>query len=228
MWVPAELTSTILEKAHCPPLAAHCGIAKTTDLVKRHFFWPGLATEVRKFVLGCDTCKEVKAPNQTLRPLMGQQRFVDTPWERIYTDLLGPYPRSKAGNTHLLIVLDQFTKFVLLQPLRKADSISIVSFLEKSVFHMFGVPESVFSDNGKQYISQKFENSLEKYGVKHIQTAVYSPQANASERVNRSILSAIRAEIDKDQTNWDVHISAISAALRNAVHSSYGATWFHL
>lgn len=38
LWVPAELTSTILEKAHCPPLAAHCGIAKTTDLVKRYFF----------------------------------------------------------------------------------------------------------------------------------------------------------------------------------------------
>lgn len=34
------------------------------------------------------------------------------------TDLIGPYPRSKRGNTYALIVLDQLNKFVLIKPTR--------------------------------------------------------------------------------------------------------------
>lgn len=226
LWIPSELTIVLISRAHVPPLSAHRGIAKTTELLRRYFYWPDLAKDVRKFVLGCETCKEIKAPCQALRPRMGKQFMVERPWQRIYTDLLGPYPRSKAGNTHLLIVLDQFSKFVLLKPLRKADASSIISFTETNVFHLFGVPEFLFSDNGAQYASHEFAAFLATYGVTHTKTAIYSPQANASERVNRSILSAIRAVIGTDQRNWDDQISAISAALRNSIHDSTGYSPF--
>lgn len=158
---------------------------------------------------------------------MGKQFIVERPWQRVYTDLLGPYPRSKQGNTHLLIVLDQFTKFVLLHPLRKADAASIVSFLEHHVFHLFGVPESIVSDNGSQYTSREFSKFLKKYDAIHTITAIYSPQANASERVNQSILTAIRAEINGDQQHWDASISSIGAALRNSIHDSISYSPFY-
>lgn len=228
LWVPTELALQMITRAHVPPLSAHRGISKTADFLQRYFYWPGMVKDVRDFVSRCEVCKEVKAPNQTLRPVMGKQFVVDRPWQRIYTDLLGPYPRSKRGNTHLLIVLDQFTKFVLIEPLRKADAASIISYLERYVFHLFGVPESILSDNGVQYVSHAFENLLKKYGIQHTRTAIYSPQANASERVNRSILSAIRAEVSGDQRDWDAHVSAIGAALRNSVHESTSYSPFYL
>lgn len=228
LWIPQDLTATLITRAHVPPISAHRGAAKTTELLQRSFYWPGLVSQVRDFVRRCEACKEIKAPCQTLRPLMGKQFTVERPWQRIYTDLLGPYPRSKSGNTHLLIVLDQFSKFVLLKPVSKADSKSIISFLESNVFNLFGVPEYVFSDNGSQYASHNFAKFLDTYGVKHTWTAIYSPQANASERANRSILSAIRAQIDTDQRDWDRQIHAISAALRNTVHDSTGFSPFYL
>lgn len=191
-----------MKRAHIPPLSAHRGIAKTCDLISRYFYWSGLTKDAKSFVLSCDICKEVKAPSHPLRPLMGKQRIVERPWQRIYKDLLGPHPRSKAGNTHLLVVLDQFSKFVLLHPIKKAIAVNIVPFLELNVFHLFGIPESVLADNGKQYISKMIASLIEKYGIEHITTAIYSPQANASERVNQSILSAIRVEIGNDQTDW--------------------------
>lgn len=179
-----------------------------------------MASIVNDFVKSCMVCKESKAPNITLRPQMGEQTIVERPWQRLYTDLLGPYPRSKAGNTTLLIVLDQYSKFVLLKPLRKASAIEITNFLKHEVFHMFGVPESIWSDNGPQLISKEFRDLIKSYGVNHIRTATHSPQLNASERVNRSILAAIRAYIAQDQQNWDLEISAIGSALRNNVHDS--------
>lgn len=222
LWVPQSLTEEVLKSAHNPPLSSHPGIGKTLEKLKRQFFWPKMAPDVRKFVLNCEVCKESKPPNCVLRPQMGEQIRVERPWQRLYTDLLGPYPRSKAGNTTLLIVLDQFSKFVLLKPLRKASANEITRFLENDVFHMFGVPESIWSDNGPQFISKEFKGLVTKYGVKHIRTATHAPQSNASERVNRSILAAIRSYISQDQQTWDVEISAIGSALRNNVHDSTG------
>lgn len=222
LWVPSELTNGLIKQAHVPPLAAHGGVVKTIDRLKRLFYWPSMATEVRTYIASCDVCKETKAPNVTLRPPMGKQVVVGSPWQRLYIDLLGPYPRSKAGNISLVIVLDQFSKFVLLKPVRKADASTIIRFLESDVFHMFGVPEEILSDNGVQFLAKDFKSFLSKNGVSHMTTATHSPQANASERVNRSILAAVRAYVGDNHQNWDVHISAIASALRNSVHESIG------
>lgn len=148
--------------------------------------------------------------------------MVERPWQRLYTDLLGPYPRSKKGNTSILIVLDQYSKFVLLKPLRKASAAEIVRFLEQDVFHLYGAPESIWSDNGVQFVSKDFQALTKRYGVSHVRTATHSPQSNASERVNRSILAAIRSYLDANQQTWDEELSAIGSALRNNVHEATG------
>lgn len=222
IWVPEGLRKQIIVAAHEPAMTAHGGTSKTVELVRRFYFWPGLSKDVRALVAKCHICKETKAPNQTLRPPMGKTFPTERPFQRLYVDLLGPYPRSKAKNTTILIVLDQLTKFIWLKPLRAATSNSIVRYIESEVIHMVGAPESVLSDNGVQFISKDFKTLLARYGIQHILTASHSPQANASERVNRSILAAVRAYVENDQTTWDVHLSAIASALRNAPHSGTG------
>lgn len=228
LWVPASMTANTIKHAHEPPLASHPGIGKTLERLKRQFYWPKMGRQVVQFVKGCQVCKETKAPNVTLRPPMGSQIKADRPWQRLYIDFLGPYPRSKAGNTTLFIVLDQFTKFVMLKPMRKASATAVTKFLEEDIFNLFGVPESIWSDNGVQFTSKEFRGLVEKFGIKHIRTATHSPQSNASERVNRSILAAIRSYVATDQQNWDANISAISGALRNNVHEATGYTPHYL
>ena len=66
----------------------------------------------------------------------------------MFIDLLGPYPRSTKGNFYHLIILDQFSKHVLLKPLRLARSNDIADILSSEVFDVYGVPESILSDNG--------------------------------------------------------------------------------
>lgn len=167
-----------------------------------------MAAQIKSYIAKCDICKETKAPNVTLRLPMGLQVVVEAPFQRLYIDLLGPYPRSKSGNVLLFIVVDQFSKFVMLKPLRKADAGNIIRFLESDIFHVFGVPEYILNDNGVQFLSKDFKLFMSRYGVKHTTTATHSPQANASKRVNRSILAAIRAYVVDDHQNWDVNISA--------------------
>lgn len=138
--------------------------------------------------------------------------------------MIGPFPRTKKGHIGLLVVLDHFSKFVFLKPLKKFITKDITNFLQNEIFCCFGVPESLVSDNGSQFRSNDFRKFLEGYGIKHILSAVYSPQINASERVNRCINEALRCFIRKDQRDWDLYTDSINCALRNSIHQSIGKT----
>jgi len=106
------------------------------------------------------------------------------------------------------------SKFHFLQPLKIFTSDKICDYLLRYVFYTFGVPESILTDNGSQFKSGQFKAFLTRFGISHISTAIYSPQANASERLNRSVLAAVRAYVGQDHTNWDKQLSEISGSLR--------------
>ena len=57
-----------------------------------------------------------------------------------------------------------------------------------------------------------------------MKTAAYSPQSNASERVNQTVLAAIRAYLENDHRDWDLYLSEIECAIWNAVHTATGVT----
>jgi len=128
------------------------------------------------------------------RPALGiapkSQRF----FQRLYID-----PRSRSGNVGIFIVLDHFSKFVFLKAVKKMTADVVVKYLQQELFHTFGVPETIVSDNGSQFRSEPFQKLLNQHKISHSLTAVYAPQANASERVNRSVIATIRSYIREIQ-----------------------------
>jgi hypothetical protein len=70
-------------------------------------------------------------------------------------DLLGPFKKALGSLTHLLIVVDKFTKWIEAKPLAKIGSKQAVNFIKDIIFH-FGVPNSIITDNGTQFTGQKF------------------------------------------------------------------------
>lgn len=228
LWVPREMVRVILDKAHGSHQSAHGGIAKTLERIRRFYFWPNLVSDVRDYVNACETCKVTKHPNFVMRPPMGKTTETSRFFQKLYIDFLGPYPRSKSGNIGVFVVLDHFSKFCFLKPIRKFTTDAVIKYIEGELFHTFGTPEIIVSDNGSQFKSKQFNELLGKYGVHHVYTAVYSPQANASERVNRSVLSAIRAYVKNDQSTWDEYLSSINCALRSSLHDSIGTTPYYM
>ena len=224
LWIPASLTSALIAEAHEPPTKSHGGIHKTLHRLRQLYYWPNMAAQVRSYIANCEACKGAKPNTQGSKPPMGGEMTTERPFQRLYIDFLGPYVRSKTGNTYIFIVLDHFSKFVFLKPMNKANSKNVIKFLIGEIFHKFGVPESIVSDNGKQFVSKHFADMAEKYSIKHLRTPIYAPQANASERVNQSVLAAIRTYLQNDQRDWDINITEIECALRSAVHAATGVS----
>ena len=227
LWVPKDLTAEVIEKAHSPPNKCHEGVAKTLARLKANFYWPGMSVDVKKYIADCNICHQTKSSNYVLRPPMKAMYSVSRPFEKLYIDLLGPYPRSKKGNIGMIVVLDHLTKFPLLKAIRNFSTNLIIQYLAEEIFPIFGTPEILMSDNGKQFKNNTIKNLLEGKGVKQVFTAIYSPQANASERVNRSIVMGIRTYIGKDQREWDKHIADIAESLRSSFHQAIGCTPYY-
>lgn len=113
-------------------------------------------------------------------------RKVERPFHTVHVDHLGPFVRSKRRNAYILLIIDAFTKFIMLVPVKSTKSIHSITTM-KNYFHLFGVPTRVIYDRRTSFISKGFQEYLHSLGIKHIMNAVATPRAN----VLSSALSAI-------------------------------------
>lgn len=222
IYVPADHRDTILQQYHNDKLAAHGGFAKTLYRIRRRYFWPAMQKEIARFVRNCDVCRATKPTNQCQTAPMGKYRDPERPFKMISIDFCGPYTRTKLGNRSLLVVVDSFTKFVLLKPMRTASARATIEFLEREVFYKYGVPAILISDNGPQLIATIFTEFLAKHNVQHWKTPRYHPQPNATEAANKTIGNAVRAYLheSKNQQHWDAHLPELACALNSSRHST--------
>lgn len=168
LWIPQDITYPLIEQAHNYTESVHEGINKTLNRLRTFYYWPRMASQVKQYINNCQVCKETKSANQIMRPPIGKEVVTERPFQKIYIDFLGKYPRSKKGNSYIFIVVDHFTKFTFLHAIKEATSQNVIKFLENQVFQIFGTPEIIHSDNGKQFVSKMLEEMIKAYKITHL------------------------------------------------------------
>lgn len=218
--VPSDKRNEILVSCHDSPLSAHGGRHKTIDRVCREFYWPKMHEHITEYVRKCDICRATKSSNIVQRAPMGERIAVERPWQALYVDFVGPFPRSKSGFVYLFVAVDAFSKFVHIHPMRLATTKGLIRFLENHIFLVFGVPDRIISDNGSQFTSNEYKKFLQLYKVDATFVSRYHPQANAAEAANKTIGTAIRSYIKDNHREWDKYIPQIACAMNTSIHTS--------
>jgi len=78
-----------------------------------------------------------------------------------------PRNGTKRENLAILVVVDSFSKFVVLCPVRKITSQAVVDFLEREYFPAYGTAQSVVTDNAKVFCSKDFKDLCFRWGIDH-------------------------------------------------------------
>lgn len=73
LWVPEELTTSTIAKAHNAPTTAHGGFHKTLRRLREWYYWPNMTVEVRGYVQRCQVCKESKLNYKQMHRLCQQK-----------------------------------------------------------------------------------------------------------------------------------------------------------
>jgi RNase H-like domain found in reverse transcriptase/Reverse transcriptase (RNA-dependent DNA polymerase)/Integrase zinc binding domain/Integrase core domain len=224
--VPKSQIEEVLLENH--DNCGHMGIQKTFDRIRLRFYWAKMKQHIENYVGRCEICKKSKINRKSNAEPMGEPRVATSAFEILSIDFIGTLPRSKKGNSALLVVLDWFSKFVWYLPMRSQCSRKTVEFLEKEIFLKFSAPKFIICDNGSQFKSKIFRTLSEKYSTIIRFSANYHAQNNPVERVNAVIEDSIRVYLGDDQREWDEHLPKIIWSINTSVHSSTKFTPFFL
>ena len=227
--VPKSYRHEILSIAHESPMSGHLGINKTYHKIINHFYWPGLKSDVSKYCKTCHTCQMVGKPNQTIPKAQLQPiSAFDEPFNRILIDCVGPLPRTKSGNEYLLTIMCTSTRFPEAIPLRNIKTKSIVKALIK-FFTFVGLPKSVQSDQGSNFMSGIFQQVMHELGIKQYRSSAYHPESQgALERFHQTLKNMIRSYCFDTEKDWDEGIHLLLFAVRESVQESLGFSPFEL
>ena len=227
--IPPIYRQDILSLAHEGPMAGHLGVRKTCDRIMRHFYWPKVRSDVSEFCKTCHTCQVVGKPNQKIpkAPLRPVPAF-EEPFSRVIVDCVGPLPKSKGGNEYMLTIMCASTRFPEAVPLRKISAKSIVKALIK-FFTLVGIPKSIQTDQGSNFMSGIFKKVMSELGVAQYQSSAYHPESQgALERFHQTLKTMLRAYCFENGKNWDEGVPLVLFAVREVVQESLGFSPFEL
>jgi len=96
------------------------------------------------------------------------------PFHTIHIDHVGPFETSRKRNKFLLVLVDAFTKFTIIEPVKSQKAGYVVKILTNLIY-LFEVPTRIISDRVTAFMSQTFRMFCTNYGIKHILNAVATP-----------------------------------------------------
>ncbi|KAL8610172.1 hypothetical protein ACOMHN_005946 [Nucella lapillus] len=105
--------------------------------------------------------------------------------------------------------------------MRTVTSQKVLRELEK-IFATHGLPKSVTTDNGPQFISEDFERYMMENDINHRPVTPLWPSANGEvERQNRTLLKAMKIAQSKGQ-DWKEELPKFLLAYRSTPHTTTG------
>ena len=119
---------------------------------------------------------------------------------------------SSGGVKYLLVIVDNFTKFVELYALRRATTNVTLKRIQQYIKD-HGKPNNILTDNGTQFTSKKWTRGLEVLGIKPRFTAIRNPCANIAERWNRQLGNLFRVFVQEKHTKWATCVKIITCLL---------------
>ncbi len=231
IWVPDyhHLRRSIIHLCHDDPVAGHLGRDKTTSLVLRTYFWPGLPFDVRAYVDTCDNCQRNKPPNQRPPGLLQAIPIPERKWQQITMDFFD-LPMSDNNYDCVFVVVDRLSKQAHFIPLtRTASAATVASLFFREIFRHHGLPESIITDRDPRFVSAFWQTLFAHLGTQLNLSTAYHPQSDGqTERVNRSLGTFLRAYVAGRERTWDTYLTAAEVAYNNAPHASTGESPFFL
>lgn len=102
-----------------------------------------------------------------------------------------------------MVVVDFFSKWVELFPLRDGTTPRLVKILRDDIFTRWGVPQYLVSDRGPQFTSTLLTGLCKSWGVIQKLTTSYHPQTNLTERINRTVKTMMASFVGQNHNTWD-------------------------
>lgn len=223
-----EEKQEIFKEYHNSIFAGHRGINQTTSKIKLAFYWKNMDKEINNYVKACKICQKNKISRINKVP-MKITSTASRPFEKIFLDIVGPFPITYNNNKYILTIQDDLTKYSEAIPIHNMEAVTIAKEYVTKIICKFGVAESLLTDKGTNFMSKIFTEICKNLKINKIHTTAYHPQSNgALERSHRTLAEYLRSFIEKDPLDWDKWIPYAMFTYNTSIHTSTKFTPFEL
>lgn len=184
--VPKRLQNEVIRSIH---ERGHLDARKVETIVKRQYFIENLAQKISAVIANCIACI-----------LAGRKE--EAPIHTYHVDHLGPMPSTSKNYKHLLVIIDAFSKFTWIYPVKSTDADEAIKKLEQQR-EVFGNPFRIVADKAGAFKSNALKTYCDENNiVRHLITAGV-PRGNGQvERLNRVIIAMLTKLSINDPKQW--------------------------
>lgn len=176
--VPSTVREDVMREIHGLAESNHFSMAKSLAKAARLFYWPGMFREVKKFVRGCSRCREAKKESKRSGHPK-KNRPIRKTGDQVNVEVIGPFPQSSLGYSHLLQMRDRRTKGLMYHPLRKVDRDAVIHAFREKVMMPFRRVQFVHVPKRMPFTDASFQKVCEDMGIRlRYGSAISSPKKN--------------------------------------------------
>jgi hypothetical protein len=199
-----SMRDNLLNEKHSGGLVGHFSHDKTFTQLSSSYYWPGMRTEVIKFVNRCRICQHAKGKRQNIG-LYQPLPILERPWDAISMDSVLGLPRMQRGFDSIFVVVDRFSKMAHFMPCEKtSDATHVANLFFKEVVRLHSLPKSIVSNRNTKFVGHFWRTLWNKLGTDFSFSSSYHPQTDGqTEVVNRSLGNLLRSLVTEHHNQWD-------------------------
>jgi transposase InsO family protein len=221
--VTPEKRKELLETQH---LLGHFGTDQIIKpLIHQGLYWPSMRMEARELVKACIPCQRYNIGRHGFHPL--KSITADLPLDHMAMDLK-EMPQSRSHYKFILVLVDVFTRFVFLRPIKKKAAKTVAS----NLFHIFcdiGFPKILQSDNGKEFVNLVNQEFSKVSRIERRMITPYHARGNGlAEKMVDVCANTLYKLLNGQERHWDRYLPAVQFFVNTKMASTTGSTPYSL
>ena len=194
--------------------------------VRQQWYWRGMDQDIEAYVSSCLGCQLAKAKVSKRHATHGH-RLVSNIFNMFSMDLVDMSTVSQSYR-YLLVLQDYYSGFTILTNLRSKRASGVIKALWDAL-SLFGPPQALLTDNGKEFINSLVNNLVETEQIQHVTTFPYHAQGNAkNERSHQVIRQALRTFTEKQPHKWRLFTKKLQYMLNSRPNAHTGISPYEI
>ena len=224
--IPSPLIGSYLKYFHeSIHINIHPGRDQLLHLLQRQVHWPGMTADVKAYTKQCITCCKIKY-NQ--HRSIGELKLhtVYEPWNTVQIDFFGPFKQSINGYIFGTMMRDVYHGQTIFVPCKDITAPTVAKIIINKWIMRYGHFKVLYSDNGKQLISDIVKHLCNTYGIKKKYTTYYNPRSDGgierSVQIVKKMIKLITTSHNINRSRWCEYSDIIEGHINNQKLASTG------
>jgi len=156
----------------------HGGKWKTTELVMRNYWWPGVTRDVERYVKGCNMCQRMKNRTEVPAGKLKLSEVPERPWTHLTVDFITKL-LLVAEKDAILVVCNRLSKMTYFIVIIKGMLVKgLVRLFRDNTWKLHRLPESMVSDRGPQFVVELTKELNRMLGIETKLSTAFHPQTD--------------------------------------------------